>query len=179
MIRETFEQLINLGTQQIELIASPEAKVTACAELAKAIAMSGLLHEEESITVKQEETPKAPVKVEQKKTNTAKKELEKTAGKGKAEPNAEVKQEAVTTPPVSQETKKEPEIEAEWTAESLELFKDQLTYINQAVEAWGQEVVAIQAVGQFSEGLFTGMKNITPLNVCAFVAFLTKIASGQ
>ena len=60
-MRNVFEYLVNTGMEQLELIGDAEKKATICAELAKAVAQSGLLTagtEEVVETKKEEKTTK-------------------------------------------------------------------------------------------------------------------------
>ena len=87
---KTFEFLINTGIESIEGIVDPKEKATVCAELAKAIAMSGVLRGSE---VEAEET--TPV-VEEKKETKKKGAGKKASSKKEALKTENQKEETVT-----------------------------------------------------------------------------------
>lgn len=187
---KTFEFLINTGIESIEGIVDPKEKATVCAELAKAIAMSGVLRGSE---VEAEET--TPV-VEEKK-ETKKKGAGKKASSKKEALKTENQKEEIVTPiaeaPVVEEAPQEPqepiaeepvatpapaevEIVDEWTEEMLTLKAEQLGILNAYVEAWGDAYVYNDCLGCFSENAFTGAENVRPSNIDGFVVYLNELA---
>lgn len=200
-MRNVFEYLVNTGMEQLELIADAEKKATICADLAKAIAQSGLLAG--PVSVEAEEVAQEPKK-EEKKKSTKKSNSKKDALKPEAskvetttttvetpqepvieeevvetpqepvmeEPVAEVPQE-----PVVEEPAQEVEMVDEWTDEMCELKAEQLELLNAYVEAWGDDYVYGDCLGAFSEGAFTGGENVRPSNIDGFVVYLQELNS--
>lgn len=195
----TFEFLINTGVQSLEMIADAEKKATVCAELAKAIAMSGVLRaaevEEDSTEEEQPKTTKGKKsstkknsKKESLKTENQKEEtvtpieeeqvVEAPAVPVEEEPVAEAPQapvEAAEEVPAPAPTA-EVEIVDEWTEEMLTLKAEQLGILNSYVEAWGEEYVYNDCLGCFSENAFVGAENVRPSNIDGFVVYLNQLA---
>ena len=185
---KTFEFLINTGVQSLEMVADAEKKASICAELAKAIAISGVLRAtdvDESI---------APVD-EKPETTTTKKKNSRSSKNSKKEAlkTENQKEETVTpveeTPAVPQEpvaVEEEPvqtpaqpveaEIVDEWTEEMQVLKAEQLGILNTYVEAWGYEYVYNDCLGCFTENTLTGAENVRPSNIDGFVVYLNELA---
>lgn len=187
---KTFEFLINTGIESIEGIVDPKEKATVCAELAKAIAMSGVLRGSE---VEAEET--TPVVEEKKETKkkgagkkaSSKKEALKTENQKEetvtpiaetpvVEEAPQVPQEPIAEEPVATPAPAEVEIVDEWTEEMLTLKAEQLGILNAYVEAWGDAYVYNDCLGCFSENAFTGAENVRPSNIDGFVVYLNELA---
>lgn len=194
---KTFEFLINTGIEAVEGIVDAKEKATVCAELAKAIAMSGVLRASEVET--EEVTPVEEKKETKKKSNkkaSNKKEALKTENQKEEtvtpmpveeapevpatpveevvpeEPQVPVEEETVATPAPTQEV----EIVDEWTDEMCTLKAEQLEILNNYVAAWGDEYVYETCLGYFSEGAFTGAENVRPSNIDGFVVYLNQLA---
>lgn len=194
MIR-TFEFLINTGVSSVEGIVDPKERAMVCAELAKAIAMSGVLREPEvEETAEQaEEKKEAKRKAASKGKGNSKKEALKTENQ-KEETVTPVKEEVAVpetpavpeepvAPAVEEEVVKTPavaptevEIVDEWTDEMLTLKAEQLELLNSYVAAWGEEYVYNDCLGYFSEGAFAGAENVRPSNIDGFVVYLNQLA---
>lgn len=185
-MRNVFEYLVNTGMEQLELIGDAEKKATICAELAKAVAQSGLL------TVGTEDVAAVETKKEEKATKkSTKKNSKKDALKPEASkvveepvevPQEPVVEEAVEVPqePVAEESvaaPQEPEITDEWTDEMCELKAEQLELLTAYCEAWGEDYVYGDCLGAFSEGAFTGAENVRPSNIDGFVVYLQELNS--
>lgn len=201
-MKELFEQLINTGVENLEMV-EPKDKSMVCAELAKAIAMSGLLSEG-IVTTTEEDTkePKAEEKTEPKKekktsskSKTAKSKAEKEAlkpeaGKGKKvaeEPVAEepqepeVPQEEAPAETPQEEVVAEPGAQNlsdldEWT-EALQVEKrEQLETLEAYTAAWGEEYVYNDCLSAFTNGVLTGPAAVRPSNIDGFVVYLQQLA---
>lgn len=193
---KTFEFLINTGIASIEGIVDPKEKAIVCADLAKAIAMSGILRgaeaeettpvvEEKKETKKKGATKKASAKKEALKTENQKEEtvtpiVETPAPVEVEEEVPQVPQEPIVEEPVAEEPANIPVAEAEivdeWTEEMLTLKAEQLGILNAYVEAWGAEYVYNDCLGCFSENAFTGAENVRPSNIDGFVVYLNELA---
>lgn len=194
MIR-TFEFLINTGVSSVEGIVDPKERAMVCAELAKAIAMSGVLREPEvEETAEQaEEKKEAKRKAASKGKGNTKKEALKTENQ-KEETVTPVKEEVAVpetpavpeepvAPAVEEEVVETPtvaptevEIVDEWTNEMLTLKAEQLELLNSYVAAWGEEYVYNDCLSYFSEGAFAGADNVRPSNIDGFVVYLNQLA---
>ena len=183
---KTFEQLINTGVESLEMVADAKEKAAICAELAKAIAMSGLLTgAAPAVEVKE-------TKEEKKKTtkkNTKKDALKPEASKGESAP-AVIEEEPVATPqePVVTEPEvSEPEVAPttnteivdEWTDEMVELKAEQLQRLNDYVEAWEADYVYNDCLGAMTEGVLVGAENVRPSNIDGFLAYLDALAASM
>ena len=113
-MKELFEQLINTGVENLEMV-EPKDKSMVCAELAKAIAMSGLLSERIVTTIEEDtKEPKAEEKTElkkEKKTSSKSKAAKSKAEKEALKPEAG-KGKKVAEEPVAEEPQ-EPEVPQE------------------------------------------------------------------
>lgn len=178
-MKNVFEFLVQTGMDQLELIGDAEKKATICAELAKAVAQSGLLG-----MATQEEATEEASKVEPKKAakkNTKKDALKPEAGKAAPAP-APVEEEAPEVPqePVQEDEPfpaEEPEFVDEWTEEMCAAKEEQLSMLQAYCEAWGEEYVYNDCLGAFTEGAFSGSDNVRPSNIDGFVIYLQELAS--
>lgn len=201
---KTFEFLINTGVSAVEGIVDSKERATVCAELAKAIAMSGILRgdvaEEAVETEPKKETAtkskskgkgKASSKKEALKTENQKEETvtpmpEETVAEEPQvpeEPQTPVAEEPIAEEPAPVEEEpvataptQEVEIVDEWTDEMCTVKAEQLEILNSYVEAWGAEYVYNDCLGCFSEGTFTGAENVRPSNIDGFVVYLNELA---
>ena len=178
----TFEFLINTAVENLEMIGDAKDKATICAELAKAIAMSGALRPETEVIpapVKEEkEEPKKTSKKKSNKKDALKTENTKTPAPVE-EAAPEIPEEPVVTPPeMPEEPAQVPEVEIvdEWTEEMQELKTEQLQLLNAYVEAWGEEFVYNDCLSAFSEGALVGGENVRPSNIDGFVVYLNELA---
>lgn len=173
-VKEMFSNCVQDGIKAAKSIAEPNQKAMAYAEIAKALAMTGLVggtniesiseeSEPETGADKGKESLKAPVPKTKKKEDK-KEDKKETAKKEKAV--VESKEEA---------TPSEPELSEEWTDEMVELKSEQIAKMNQFKEEFGEEPVE-QCVSMFSEGQYESLADITPLNIDAFVAFMESLA---
>ena len=193
-MKELFEQLINTGVENLEMV-EPAQKSAICAELAKAIAMSGLLVQTPLVA---ESIPAEEVKKEEKKedkkpatkgkgktkSKTEKEALKPEAGKGKKEekapaapaeePVAEAPQEPVVEEPVV--TPQSHESLDEWTPELTTEKKEQLALLQAYVEAWGEDYVYNDCLGAFTNNVLQGAGAVRPSNIDGFVVYLQQLS---
>lgn len=175
-MKEVFEFLVQTGMDQIELIAEPKEKALACAALATAVAKSGLLMP--MITLEGQTACLTNVEPEPIK-ETGKK---KAAGKKKVEAKDVLKPEAAKieapAPIVEEqiETPQEPVETDEWTDETCTERAEELTMLNQYVEAWGEDYVYVDCLTAFTEGAFSGGENVRPSNIQGFLVYLQQLA---
>lgn len=187
---KTFEYLINTGVSAVEGIVDAKERAMVCAELAKAVAMSGVLKAsdvDESISPADIEKPEKEAKKGSKSSKSNKKEALKTENQKKETatpveeaapvdepevPQAPVEEEVVETPAPAQEV----EIVDEWTEEMQQLKAEQLEILNSYVEAWGDEYVYNDCLGCFTENTLVGAENVRPSNIDGFVVYLNELA---
>lgn len=187
-MKEKFEQLINIGMEQLDFIDNPKDKALVCAELAQAIISTGVFLEigETSKDVNEPEVKEEKKTAKKKTSSKGKSALKKEAAKEEIteeiapEAPNEIKEEVpempeVPTEPVSNEV----EIADEWTEEMIELKGEQLGRLNQYVDAWGEEYVYGDALLAFSEGAFSGGENVRPTNIDGFLAYLDALATQE
>lgn len=190
---KTFEYLINTGVSAVEGIVDAKERAMVCAELAKAVAMSGVLKAsdvDESISPSDIEKPEKETK-ETKKSSKSSKSTKKDALKTEnqkaetttpVEEPAAVEQPEVPQVPVEEETVETPaptqevEIVDEWTEEMQQLKAEQLEILNSYVEAWGDEYVYNDCLGCFTENTLVGAENVRPSNIDGFVVYLNELA---
>lgn len=189
---KTFEFLINTGVQSLEMVADAEKKASICAELAKAIAMSGVLRAtdiDDSIAPVEEKPETAgKQKKNSRSSKNAKKEALKTENQKEEtvtpveEPAAPQEPVEAPTQPIEEEPVETPsqpaevEIVDEWTEEMQVLKAEQLGMLNNYVEAWGEEYVYNDCLGCFTENTLVGAENVRPSNIDGFVVYLNELA---
>lgn len=188
---KTFEYLINTGVSAVEGIVDAKERAMVCAELAKAVAMSGVLKAsdvDESISPADIEKPEKETKKNAKSSKSNKKEalktenqkketstpVEETVAEEPTVPQEPVEEEVVETP--AAEPVQEVEIVDEWTEEMQQLKAEQLGILNTYVEAWGEEYVYNDCLGCFTENTLVGAENVRPSNIDGFVVYLNELA---
>lgn len=186
-MKKTFISLVNTTLSNLELIGEADKKASICAELAKAIAMSGLIETEE-ITVdvenEEKESPKATEtkkKTSKRKAAANKKDALKTEA-SKEEPIEEEPsiptEETIENQP-AETPQEEPTTPVEETSEDTaeeEFTQEQIDTLSMYLEAWGEEYVYGDCLRAFSEGVLEGVDNITPDNIDGFLVYLANIA---
>lgn len=157
-INELFSEIVSVGYKTAQSIFDPQEKAKVLAELAKALAMTGL------------------VTAEDKANDPDMKEVKEVLS-GKAEEPVKKKEKpakAKTEEPKKEEAPAdsgEPELTEEWTEEMKELKQEQIEFIQEITEQFGKETVD-ECVQNFSEGVLKSVSDITPLNIDAFVAYI-------
>lgn len=160
-----FTSAINEGLTAARAIADTSKKAEVFAQLAQAIAQTGLVTASEGTTdtaaepeAPKAEAPKKSPKADAKKALTPK--PDKTVEK-KEEPKAEAKD------------AKEPEWTTEWTDEAMVAFDKELDTLAEKVEEYGEELNAV--VAEFSEGKYNNPDDLNPLNIRAFLVYLSDL----
>lgn len=196
-MRNVFEYLVNTGMEQLDLIADAEKKALICADLAKAIAQSGLLTGSVAVEENVEaQEPKEEKKTTKKSTKKSKKDALKPEASKVETTTTEIVEEEIEVPqapeateevpqePVMEETVETPQEPAqqvemvdEWTDEMCELKAEQLELLSAYCEAWGEDYVYGDCLGAFSEGAFSGAENVRPSNIDGFVVYLQELNS--
>lgn len=176
-VNEMFVNLINEGIKATKTISDPKDKAVACAELAKAIATTGLVFIADSPTETSEDTApnkealkeKPKSKQAKKKETTAKETKEEVKETEETAEEPDIKEEAVAA---IKET--EVEIVDEWTDEMVELFSEQLAFVQQIQEEYDEETIN-EIVQMFSEGVLNSIEDITPLNIDGFIEYFNML----
>jgi hypothetical protein len=197
-LTNTFVGLIQEGVQSMRAISDPKDKAMVAAELAKAVASTGLvglLENAEGVEMTASESketkeaikegapgktnkPAKPAKTVPAKPAKLVKPVKEEAAQEESEPEIietkpEEQEEAIgqeETLPESTVTESSEDTE-EWTEEAIEKYADDLEYINQIREAYGDEGIEA-CISDFSEGVYSTFEDISPLNVKGFAAYL-------
>lgn len=182
-MKKLFEQLITTGVENLEAIGDVAKKAEICAQLASAIAQSGLLEFPGTTLVENEESKEENVssakgKTKSKGKTTSKKEKE--ALKPEAGKDTKIKEEAPSVPEEIVEEQQEvapqepqepivdPTIISEEIAQQLKAYED----------AWTEDYVYNECLSAFSEGRLTGKENINGTNAEAFLIYLGQLAAS-
>jgi hypothetical protein len=160
-VKDTFNAAISEAIKNADLITDNYQKAMALANIAQALAATGLINDVA------EETKETKKKTKSKKTAD---ELKRQPKELPAEEEPAEQEEA-------EEAKEEAqgEFTDEWTEEALETFADELQYITDFVEKWGEEG-ANSCLADFSEGVLTDITaDVNPLNIKGIVAAFQKL----
>ena len=163
-VKDTFNAVITEAMKNAELVTDNYQKAMALAAVAQALATTGLVSD---------------VKVEATEEKAEPKKTKKTADKMKRQPKElppeENKEEAPATEEKSIEKKASAKEEApktwteEWTEEACDFFADQLEYISNFVENWGEEA-ANSCLSDFSDGVLKDITaDVNPMNIDGIV----------
>ena len=194
-LTNTFVGLIQEGVTAMRAISDPKDKAMVAAQLAKAVASTGLVGimedaEEVSMTaVEAAETKEAIKEGTAGKVNKPAKPVKpvkpvKPAKPAKEEPEEEPEvvtegssEEAVNeTAPEETVAPTGSEDTEEWTDEAVEKYGEELNYITQVREAYGDEGIEA-SITDWSEGVYSTFDDITPLNVKGFAAYLEMLVA--
>jgi hypothetical protein len=174
-ITNTFAKVFQAGLDAASLITDQKDKGLVYAELAKALAATGLVTEKDTAVTENDKETKKETAKETKKTNNSKKDSLK-ADAAKAQAPKEEKEETPTAP-VETETEGEVEIAEEWTDDMVTLKTESLERLNAYAETWGEDYVYNQCVPAFFEDqTVVGKDNIRPTNIDGFVSYLDQLA---
>lgn len=161
-VQDTFLKAINEGMAAARMIQDPAHKASAYAQLAHALAITGLVaNPATDSTGSAEQAEEAAVPATPAK------------GKDSLKPDAsKVKKEESVTPPAAPAAEA-PEAEAseEWTEELITQKADQIEYISNLKNDYDENQLN-QCVQKFSDGHLSTLDDISPLNIDAFVAFM-------
>ena len=160
-VKDTFNAAISEAIKNADLITDNYQKAMALANIAQALAATGLIGD---VT-------------EEPKENKKKTKAKKTADEMKRQPK-ELPAEEPAEQEEAEETKEEEaqgEFTEEWTEEAMETFAEELQYITDFVEKWGEEG-ANSCLADFSEGVLTDITaDVNPLNIKGIVAAFQKL----
>jgi len=183
-ISQMFVNLVNDGIKASKTISDPKEKALACAELAKALAITGLVSTSSGDSEAQEvaETKEAlknkpkgkqkPVKEEEPEVEeTQEVEDETIETEEEAATDAELVDEWTEEIETEEEAATDAELVDEWTEEMVELKAEQLEFVQQLQEEYDEETID-ECVRNFSEGVLNGIEEISPLNIDGFVAYM-------
>ena len=199
-LTNTFVGLIQEGITAMRAISDPKDKAQIAAELAKAVASTGLvgiLEEPQNVTMTAEEAAETKEAIKEGTAGKVKKPAKVKPVK-QQEPVEEVQEEVKTveepetteevaeetdapTEEVAEETAEEvvegdSEDTEEWTEEAVEKYAAELDYINQIREAYGDEGIEA-SIADWSEGVYATFDDITPLNVKGFASYLEMLVA--
>lgn len=204
MLEKDFMSLVKEGKAAIALISDSDKKALACAQLAQAIASTGVLNMmelKEAISVgtaiKSEDVveaikEEADTKKEKKATKSSRSTKSKAKGKdalkneAAKEPVAEETTETVeaeVVPTIEETTDNGQAVDAEhedvelveeWTEEMCEVKAEDLNAYNWYLDVWGEERMC-ELVSSFFEGRETDLSAIRPTNITGFVTFLYSV----
>ncbi|MCY7866017.1 hypothetical protein P8918_12670 [Bacillus spizizenii] len=168
-INHMFATMLNDGITASKAISDPEKKALACAELAKALAMTGLVSvvDSESANAATPEEEKESLKEKAKPRQKATSKREKAPVPAAEEPKEEA---------AAEEADSEVEVTDEWTEEMVDQFSEQLARIEQLQEEYDEETLD-DCVKNFSEGVLNGIEDISPLNIDGFIAYIQMLLS--
>lgn len=188
-ISQIFINTLNEGVKASKAIADPEKKALVCAELAKAIAMTGLVSATTGDSQQEQVSPKDSLK-DDKKVKEEVKEIKEEAKEEVKEIKEEVKEEVKETQKPKnkvdirvkkeekEEVAEEVELTDEWTQEAVALKTEQLDFISQIREEYDEEALD-DCVANFSEGVLKTIDDITPLNIDGFVSYLQMLLNSD
>lgn len=170
-VSQMFVNMINEGINTAKTITSAKDKALVYAELAKALAMTGLVGESSSANATPEEVKEAL----QEKPKTK----QKTKAKEEAVKEEVVKEETIASEEKTEKEKtmkeaaaeSDDEIVDEWTEEMIEKFSEQLEAVQQLQEEYDEDTIN-ECVQAFSEGVLNSIEDITPLNIDGFLAYM-------
>jgi hypothetical protein len=162
-LKKTFLESLQKGFDAAKLITEPKDKAIAYAQLAQAIATTGLIDNAE-----------IEEKDENKETTTKKKTSGKDSLKaesGKGNKKEEVVAEEPTTPEKVEETSEV--VEDNWDSEEIRSqYEEQLTRLQAYVDAWGEDYVYTDLLNAWTEGAFNGADNVRPSNIDGFLTYI-------
>lgn len=191
-LTKLFKGLVSEGIKSMEAIADPEKKALVAAELAKSIAMTGMVgHTDYPVELSAEDAAetKEAIKADDAKATAKKEEApaaepavaeEKPAAKPKPKPKPAPKPAAEEAPPAEEAAPAEEAVqeaaadENEWTDEAVEKYAAELEFIQALKDGYGDEGDDIlnDCVDNWSEGVYKSTADITPANISGFKAYL-------
>lgn len=200
-IVKTFAELINEGNKAAKMITEPDKRAMAYAALAQAIAETGAvnfdnLNANEEVENSEPKAKKEDIKAGADKGTTSKKAKSKKASPKKeekveemtdiiAESQEEEKPEEKTeeTMPSIDEEAVAPETESEddgdeWTDELQEKYAEEINFLNEVAEAYGEDEVYGRILLEWSQDQFSGIENVTPSNVQAFAYYVQSLVDA-
>ena len=184
-LNQAFVELIKVGVDALGKVTDHAQKAKIAAELAQAIASTGIVSAlaETSIELTAEEAAETKQAIKEADPKATKKKKEAPAPKAtpKEEPAPTPEEEPVPTPeeePVQPDPEpvavSEEDEGTEWTDELLDKYADKIAFIATLREEYGDDAQGVldDCVVQFSEGIYKTTDDITPQNIVGFVAYL-------
>lgn len=177
-LSKTFGELVKQGFEALGTISDPYQKALAAAELAKAVAQTGLVGlADEATPATPEEAAEIKEAIKKDDATATKKKAPAPKADKKAAPapkKEEPKEEPVEEPVEEPTTDEEGAEEGGWTADALEKYAEELDFIAQLTDQYGEDGPSImdECVQDWSEGVFKSTEDITPDNIVGFKAYL-------
>jgi hypothetical protein len=191
-----FQNMINDANKQAELITGTDAqykKARIYAELAKAIALTGCISQSNVDNTIEEKKDNVEIKEEaaSKKTSTSKlnkdslkrksavskvtvEETKENAKNTSKENNVETEEVETSDIPVAENKNIEEEFTNEWTDAAREYYKDELEFINNLTQSYGEETMN-SCVEIYTEGIYKKLSDINPLNIKGYVELMKQL----
>lgn len=195
-----FQNMINDANKQAELITGTDAqykKARIYAELAKAIALTGCISQSNVDNTIEEKKDNVEIKEEaaSKKTSTSKlnkdslkrksavskvtvEETKENAKNTNKENNVETEEAETIVEtsdiPVAENKNIEEEFTNEWTDAAREYYKDELEFINNLTQSYGEETMN-SCVEIYTEGIYKKLSDINPLNIKGYVELMKQL----
>lgn len=178
-LTKTFVSLVETGWESIQAISDPEKKALAVAELAKAVAATGLVGHLDvaPMTAEQASETKEAIKADKPGATTKaapEPEKQKVAPEPKKEKAAPAPKKEEPAAEVQAQVTESSESTDEWNEVTEAKYAKELEYIGALMDSYGDEGPDIinECVADFSEGNYKSFEDITPSNIIGFVAFL-------
>lgn len=195
-----FQNMINDANKQAELITGTDAqykKARIYAELAKAIALTGCISQSNVDNTIEEKKDNVETKEEatSKKTSTSKpnkdslkrksavskvtvEETKENAKNTSKENNVETEEAETIVEtsdiPVAENKNIEEEFTSEWTDAAREYYKNELEFINNLTQSYGEETMN-SCVEIYTEGIYKKLSDINPLNIKGYVELMKQL----
>lgn len=195
-----FQNMVNDANKQAELITGTDAqykKARIYAELAKAIALTGCIGQSNVDNTIEEKKDNVEIKEEaaSKKTSTSKlnkdslkrksavskvtvEETKENAKNTSKENNVETEEAETIVEtsdiPVAENKNIEEEFTNEWTDAAREYYKDELEFINNLTQSYGEETMN-SCVEIYTEGIYKKLSDINPLNIKGYVELMKQL----
>lgn len=195
-----FQNMINDANKQAELITGTDAqykKARIYAELAKAIALTGCISQSNVDNTIEEKKDNVEIKEEaaSKKTSTSKlnkdslkrksavskvtvEETKENAKNTSKENNVETEEAETIVKtsdiPVAENKNIEEEFTNEWTDAAREYYKNELEFINNLTQSYGEETMN-SCVEIYTEGIYKKLSDINPLNIKGYVELMKQL----
>lgn len=195
-----FQNMINDANKQAELITGTDAqykKARIYAELAKAIALTGCISQsnvdntieekKDNVEIKEEAASKKTFTFKPNKDSLKRKsavskvtveETKENAKNTSKENNVETEEAETIVEtndiPVAENKNIEEEFTNEWTDAAREYYKDELEFINNLTQSYGEETMN-SCVEIYTEGIYKKLSDINPLNIKGYVELMKQL----
>lgn len=170
-VKEMFVSVIGESIKAAGAIIEQDKKAMAYAEIAKALAMTGLVGADSQL--------ESDVSDKKQQTTTSAKDALKNKPNAKKVETAPAQEPKAEQPKVEQPKAEEPKAPVEPSVELVEVWNEdmqtakaeEMKFILEQMEAIGNDELEV-LIGKYSEGQLSSMTDITPLNVSAFVFYV-------